>query len=55
MRQKIHKAEHAMAGHHNARIGRKVAIAALFACLTAAPVLAQDVPLPTPAPGGGQG
>ncbi|HEY5166387.1 MAG TPA: outer membrane lipoprotein carrier protein LolA [Pseudolabrys sp.] len=36
-----------MAGHHNARTGHKVAIAALFACLTAAPALAQNVPLPT--------
>jgi outer membrane lipoprotein-sorting protein len=31
-----------MAGHHNARTGHKVAIAALFACLTAAPALAQS-------------
>ncbi len=39
-----------MAGHHNARTGHKVAMAALFACLTAAPALAQSVPLPTPRP-----
>jgi len=39
-----------MAVHHTARIGHKVAIAALFACLTAAPALAQGVPLPTPRP-----
>jgi outer membrane lipoprotein-sorting protein len=39
-----------MAGHHNARTGHKVAIAALFACLTAAPAMAQSVPLPTPRP-----
>jgi outer membrane lipoprotein-sorting protein len=50
MRQKIDKAEHAMAGRHNVRIGQKVAIAALFACITAAPVLAQDVPLPPQRP-----
>jgi outer membrane lipoprotein-sorting protein len=40
-----------MAGHFTARTGRKIAMAALFACLTAAPALAQDVPLPTPRPG----
>jgi outer membrane lipoprotein-sorting protein len=39
-----------MAGNHNARGGRKLAIAALFAGLTAAPALAQSVPLPTPRP-----
>jgi outer membrane lipoprotein-sorting protein len=49
MRQKINKAGHVMAGRHNARTGH-VAIAALLACLTAAPALAQDVPLPTPRP-----
>ena len=39
-----------MAAHHNARTGHKVAMAALFACLTAAPAMAQSVPLPTPRP-----
>jgi outer membrane lipoprotein-sorting protein len=44
-----------MAGHFTARTGPKVAlpkavIAALFACLIAAPALAQNVPLPTPRP-----
>jgi outer membrane lipoprotein-sorting protein len=39
-----------MAGHYDARTGQKVAIAALFACLTAAPALAQGIPLPTPRP-----
>ena len=45
-----------MAAHHNARTGRKLAIAALSAslliCLAAAPALAQGVPLPTPRPSG---
>jgi outer membrane lipoprotein-sorting protein len=39
-----------MAGHFNAQTSRKLAIAALFTCVTAAPVLAQSVPLPTPRP-----
>jgi len=39
-----------MAGYFNARTCRTVAITALFACLTAAPALAQNVPLPTPRP-----
>jgi outer membrane lipoprotein-sorting protein len=39
-----------MAGHHNARTGQKLALAALFACLTAVPALAQNIPLPTPRP-----
>jgi outer membrane lipoprotein-sorting protein len=39
-----------MAGPFNARIGRTAAIAALFACLTAAPALAQGVPLPQQRP-----
>src|ERR1700690_2071517 len=43
-----------MAGHFNSQTGHKLAIAALFAslliCLTAAPALAQSVPLPTPRP-----
>jgi len=39
-----------MAGYFNARTGRTMAIAALFACLTAVPALAQNVPLPTPRP-----
>ena len=44
-----------MAGHHKARNGRTVALAALLACLTAAPALAenpmlQNVPLPRPRP-----
>jgi outer membrane lipoprotein-sorting protein len=43
-----------MAGHFNSQTGHKLAIAAFFAslliCLTAAPALAQSVPLPTPRP-----
>jgi outer membrane lipoprotein-sorting protein len=39
-----------MAGYFNARTGRTMAIAASFACLTAAQALAQNVPLPTPRP-----
>jgi outer membrane lipoprotein-sorting protein len=39
-----------MVGRYNARTGRKLALAALFAGLTAVPVLAQTVPLPTPRP-----
>jgi outer membrane lipoprotein-sorting protein len=39
-----------MAGQFNAQTGRNVAIAALFACLTAAPALAQNVPLPAARP-----
>jgi outer membrane lipoprotein-sorting protein len=39
-----------MAAQHKARTGQKVAIAALLAGLTAAPLLAQSVPLPTPRP-----
>jgi outer membrane lipoprotein-sorting protein len=43
-----------MAGHHKARTGGKAAFAALFAslfaCQTAAPALAEHVPLPTPRP-----
>jgi outer membrane lipoprotein-sorting protein len=43
-----------MAGHFNSLTGHKLAIAALFAslliCVTAAPALAQSVPLPTPRP-----
>ena len=39
-----------MARQINAQTGQKVAIAALFACLTAAPALAERVPLPTPRP-----
>jgi outer membrane lipoprotein-sorting protein len=39
-----------MAGHFNARTGRKVVLAALFACLTAVPALAQNVPLPATRP-----
>jgi outer membrane lipoprotein-sorting protein len=39
-----------MAAHHKGGTGHKVAIAALFACLTAAPALAQNVPLPKPRP-----
>jgi outer membrane lipoprotein-sorting protein len=38
-----------MAAHHNTQIGRKLAFAALLACL-AAPVFAQTIPLPTPRP-----
>ena len=44
------EAEIVMAGHFTARIGRNVAMAALLAGLTAAPALAQDVPLPPPRP-----
>jgi outer membrane lipoprotein-sorting protein len=40
-----------MAGHHKAGNGAIAAIAALFACLTVAPALAQSVPLPPPRPG----
>ena len=39
-----------MAGQFSARTGRKVAMAALFACLTAVPALAQNVPLPAARP-----
>jgi outer membrane lipoprotein-sorting protein len=39
-----------MVGRYNAHIGRKLALAALFAGLTAIPALAQNVPLPTPRP-----
>ena len=39
-----------MAGHFTARTGPKVAIIALFACLAAAPALAQSIPLPAPRP-----
>src|SRR5450756_2386073 len=39
-----------MARYLEARTGHELAIAALFACLTAAPALAQSVPLPTPRP-----
>jgi outer membrane lipoprotein-sorting protein len=39
-----------MARYLEAQTGHKLAIAALFACLTAAPALAQSVPLPTPRP-----
>src|ERR1017187_1090673 len=42
--------ETVMARYLEAQTGHKLAIAALFACLTAAPVLAQSVPLPTPRP-----
>ncbi len=38
-----------MAGHSKAT-GRKLALAALIACLTAAPALAQGVPVPPPRP-----
>ena len=38
-----------MAAHQNARIGHKLGLAALFACLTV-PALAQTVPLPSPRP-----
>src|ERR1019366_8517002 len=48
------EAETMMAGHHNARTDQKWAMAALlaslFICLTAAPALAQGVPLPTTRP-----
>lgn len=53
------EAEIVMAEHHKARNGRKLALAALLACLTAAPALAQSaspawqsVPLPRPRPHG---
>jgi outer membrane lipoprotein-sorting protein len=39
-----------MARYRKAQIGHKLAMAALFAGLTAAPALAQNVPLPTPRP-----
>ena len=39
-----------MSAHHRARRGRNLAIAALFACLAAAPALAQSVPMPRPHP-----
>lgn len=43
-----------MADHHKARNGRKLALAVLMACLTAAPALAQSalqyVPMPKPRP-----
>jgi outer membrane lipoprotein-sorting protein len=39
-----------MAQQHKARTSRNVAIAAWLACLTAAPALAQSIPLPTPRP-----
>jgi len=39
-----------MAGYFNSQIGQKLAIAALFAGLAAAPALAQGVPLPKPRP-----
>ncbi len=39
-----------MAVHHNTGSGQKWAMAALLAGLTAAPALAQSVPLPTPRP-----
>ena len=39
-----------MAGHPRARTGQKVALAALFVCLTGAPALAQQIPLPKPRP-----
>ena len=39
-----------MARYLEAQTGHKLAIAALFACLTTAPALAQSVPLPTPRP-----
>src|SRR5450756_2613834 len=42
--------ETVMARYLEARTGHELAIAALFACLTAAPLLAQSVPLPTPRP-----
>jgi len=38
------------AEQHTLRARRAAAFAALFACLTAAPALAQSVPLPTPRP-----
>src|SRR5450759_1752880 len=42
--------ETVMVRYLEAQTGHKLAIAALFACLTAAPALAQSVPLPTPRP-----
>src|SRR5450759_445166 len=42
--------ETVMARYLEAQTGHKLAIAALFACLTAAPALSQSVPLPTPRP-----
>jgi outer membrane lipoprotein-sorting protein len=39
-----------MAGFQGARIGRGAAVAALLACLTALPALAENVPLPRPNP-----
>ena len=39
-----------MAEYFNSQTGQKLAIAALFAGLAAAPALAQSVPLPTPRP-----
>jgi outer membrane lipoprotein-sorting protein len=42
--------ENSMAGHSQARIGRNAAMAALLVCLTAAPTLADNVPLPKPRP-----
>jgi outer membrane lipoprotein-sorting protein len=39
-----------MAGHSKALTGHKVAMAALLACLTAIPALAENVPLPKPRP-----
>ena len=39
-----------MAQHQRARTGRKVALTALFVCLTGASALAQQVPLPKPRP-----
>jgi outer membrane lipoprotein-sorting protein len=39
-----------MAAHHKTHPGHKMAMAALLACLTAAPVLAQSIPLPKPRP-----
>jgi outer membrane lipoprotein-sorting protein len=47
------EAEKVMARHQKAGSGHIAAIAALFACLTAAPALAQSVPLPTPRPAPG--
>ncbi len=40
-----------MVGRYNARSGRKLAMAALFVCLTAVPATAQNIPLPNPRPG----
>jgi outer membrane lipoprotein-sorting protein len=40
----------AMAGHFTARTGRNVAMAVMFAALTAAPALAQGIQLPEPRP-----